>query len=172
MPASTRDVVREDARLNSQKLLSGIQVSLRAALAAGISIFVAQLCRFEHPIYAMIAAVIVTDLSPAKTRKLGLQRLASTVIGAALGASLGLLLQPSAWVIGLGILLAMGTCHLLRVPEGAKVAGYICGIVMLAHGEQPWSYAFFRLIETALGIGVAWLISLVPKLIHIEEPIR
>jgi uncharacterized membrane protein YgaE (UPF0421/DUF939 family) len=59
----------------------------------------------------------------------------------------------------------MLVCSLVRMQEGAKVAGYICGIVMLAYGAEPWSYAIYRLIETILGIGVAWVISLVPKLI-------
>ena len=117
----------------------------------------------------MIAAVIVTDLSPSRTTKLGLQRLAATVAGASCGAVAGTTLGASAWAIGLSIFAAMAICHLLRISDGAKVAGYICGIVMIAHGEHPWTYAFFRLIETSLGIAVAWLLSLVPKLIHVEE---
>jgi len=158
--------------VNSQRLIIATQLAVRAALAACLSVLVAQLCRFEHPIYALIAAVIVTDLSPARTRELGWQSLAATVVGATYGATLSSFLQPSAWAVGLGILAAMLTCHLSRLPDGAKVAGYICGIVVIAHGTHPWSYAFFRLIETSLGIGVAWLLSCVPRLIHVEEPDR
>jgi len=149
--------------------VGGIQLALRAAVAAGLSLALAQLFRLEYPIYAMIAAVIVTDLSASQTRKLGLRRLVATVLGAACGAALGPLLLPGPWAVGLSILVAMVICILLRGQDVAKVVGYICGIVVLEHGANPWSYAFFRFIETVLGIGVAWLISLVPKLIRTDE---
>jgi hypothetical protein len=54
--------------------------------------------------------------------------------------------------------------------DGAKVAGFICGIIVLDHSPEPWVAAYSRFIETALGVVVAWLISYVPKLIRIEEP--
>jgi uncharacterized membrane protein YgaE (UPF0421/DUF939 family) len=60
-------------------------------------------------------------------------------------------------------------CHTARMYEGAKVSGYICGTVMIAHGTHPWFYAFFRLLETVLGIAVAWLLSFVSKLVQIDE---
>ncbi len=144
-------------------------LALRAAFGSGLSVALAQVCKLEYPIYALLAAVIVTDFSAAKTRELGLQRIVATVVGATCGAVLQSILQPSAWAIGVGILVAMLICHLSSVRGGAKVAGYICGIVMLTHGPKPWSYALFRLIETALGIGVAWLISMVPSLVRIKE---
>ena len=146
-------------------LIPGLQLSVRAALGAGLSVALAQLLRLHYPLYALIAAVIVTDLSPSQTRKLGLWRLVGTVLGATLGAVLSPLLPPAPWAFGLGILVAMFLSSALRLHGAAKVTGYVCGIVLLDHHGHPLSYALHRLIETVLGIGLAWLVSLVPKLI-------
>jgi uncharacterized membrane protein YgaE (UPF0421/DUF939 family) len=153
-------------------LTAAVQLSVRAALAAGLAVGVAQLLRLQFPVYALIAAVIVTDLSLSRTRRLGLRRLAGTVLGAARGAAVSSVLPPSPSVIALGILGAIFLSHLFRLHEGAKVTGYICGIVVLEHGADRWSYALHRLTETVLGIGVAVLVSLVPKLMPPHEPKR
>lgn len=150
--------------------LKDLQLSVRAASGAGVALALAELLGLEHPLYAMIAAVIVTDLSPLETRRLGLRRLVATVAGASCGAPLAAILGPGPLAAALSILAAMLLSVLLRAQDGAKVAGYICGIVVLYHGDDPWRYALFRSIETILGILVAMLISAIPKLLHAREP--
>jgi uncharacterized membrane protein YgaE (UPF0421/DUF939 family) len=145
---------------------AALQLSLRAAIAAGLALGVAEIFRLQFPIYAMISAVIVTDLDPAQTRKLGLPRLGGTILGAALGAVIAILLTPGAWEVGLGVFLAMFLSHLLGLQGAAKVAGYVCGIVLFSFNDAPWSYALYRTIETMVGIALAILISLVPKLLR------
>jgi uncharacterized membrane protein YgaE (UPF0421/DUF939 family) len=149
--------------------IRGMQLALRASVAAGVSIALAQLFGLEHPIYSFLSAVIVTDLAPSQSRRLGTHRLLSTVVGALWGAALNQILPAGAWAVGLGILIAMLTCQLLRSPEGAKVAGFTCGIIVLQNSPDPWAGAFSRLIETALGVSVALLVSYLPKLIRIDE---
>ena len=153
-------------------LVTALRPSLRIGLAAGLAVAIAQLLRLPYPLYALVAVVIVTDLSAPRTRKLALRRLVGTVLGSALGATIHPWLPPAAWSIGLGVLLAIFLSYLLHLDEAAKVAGYVCGIVMLEHGDHPWSYALYRLLETVLGIGLAVLVSLVPLLIPIDEPTR
>jgi uncharacterized membrane protein YgaE (UPF0421/DUF939 family) len=153
-------------------VIAALRPSIRAGLAAGLAVGIARLLRLPFPLYALVAVVIVTDLSALRTRELALRRLVGTVLGATLGAAIYPWLPPAAWSIGLGVLAAMFLSYLLRLHEAAKVAGYVCGIVMLEHGDHPWSYAVYRLLETVLGIGLAVLVSLVPPLVPIDGPTR
>ena len=145
-------------------------MALRVAVAASLSLAIAQLLGLETPIFAFIAAVIVTDLDPAQSRQLGLLRIVATVVGALAGAVLAHFIHPNPWTIGAGVAATMLICQLLKAPDGAKVAGFTCGIILLIPGEGgPWVHAFFRFVETLLGVCVAWSISYVPKLIRTDE---
>jgi uncharacterized membrane protein YgaE (UPF0421/DUF939 family) len=54
---------------NYSSLMPAFRLSVRAALSAGLAVAIAELVRLPYPIYALIGAVIVSDLSPAKTRQ-------------------------------------------------------------------------------------------------------
>lgn len=153
-----------------KETLSVSLLSLRATLGAIIAYWLAQACQLQHPIYALIAAIIVTDFSPAETSRLSLQRLAATVVGALCGLLLYLAFGPAWWAVALGIFVSMMLCHTFRIGAGAKVAAFISALVIMDQSANPLTYALYRFVETIIGVGVAWLVSLVPRLIRFDEP--
>lgn len=145
--------------------LPDLQLALRSTIAAVLSLIAAHWLELEYPIYAFIAAVIVTDLKPGASQKLGLRRMGATFVGAVCGASLSFLVPGGTWSVGIGVFAAMLLAQVLKAGEGARVAGYISGIVLLDHSTDPWSYALYRFLETALGVLIAWAVSFMPRFI-------
>jgi uncharacterized membrane protein YgaE (UPF0421/DUF939 family) len=152
-----------------RKLQIGGQLAVRAALGAGISLAIARALHMDTPIFALIAAVIVTDRDPAETRKLAIRRVISTAIGAACGVALAQVLGQSSWEAIIAIFIAMIASVAVTQLGDPKIAAYLCALIIINYSDNPWHYAFSRFIETLLGIFVAWAISLVPKLFEIAE---
>jgi uncharacterized membrane protein YgaE (UPF0421/DUF939 family) len=162
---------RVDIGMYWRKLLIGSQLATRAALAAGISFATARALDLETPIFALIAAVVVTDRDPAETRQLAIRRVISTAIGAMCGVALAHVLGQTAWEAILAIFIAMMLSIAVTQLGDPKIAAYLCALIVINYGDEPFHYAFHRFIETVLGIVIAWAISLVPKLLEIEEEI-
>jgi uncharacterized membrane protein YgaE (UPF0421/DUF939 family) len=59
---------------------------------------------------------------------------------------------------------------LVQGKDGVRVAGFTCGIIIATVGNEPWHFAFDRLMETLIGVLVAWAVSHIPKLIRLSEP--
>jgi uncharacterized membrane protein YgaE (UPF0421/DUF939 family) len=152
-----------------RKLQIGTQLAGRAALGAGISLAIARLLSLETPIFAMIATVIVTDRNPAETRRLAIRRVVSTAIGALCGVALAQVLGQSSWEAGIAIFAAMMLSIAVTQLGDPKIAAYLCALIIINYNDQPLHYAFYRFVETVLGIVVAWMISLVPKILDIED---
>jgi uncharacterized membrane protein YgaE (UPF0421/DUF939 family) len=150
-------------------LTVGAQLALRAGLSAGLSLGLATVLHMTHPLYAMLAAIIVTDLSPSRSRHLGLHRIAATVIGSVCGGLCISLLPSSPWVVGLGVAVAMLASHVLQGPDGVRIAAFVFAIIVVDHSDHVWPFVIDRFIETILGIAVAWSVSHVPKLIRLDD---
>ena len=147
----------------------GLQLATRSAVSATLAFSIAEALKLDYPIFALAAAMIATDLKPAETRERGFRRLVATGIGGLFGALAASMNLVGIWAVGPSILIAMLICHGVGAYNGATMAIYICGIiVLLDNGTSPWHYAFFRTAETALGVLLAWGISYVPKLLRAE----
>jgi uncharacterized membrane protein YgaE (UPF0421/DUF939 family) len=161
--------MREENRIASPAVTPAFQLSVRTGISTALAFGLATFFQLPYPLYALISALLVTDLSPSRTRQLAFCNLAGSVLGAVVGAVCISLLPSASWSIGLGIFIALFLSHLLHVQDAAKITALVCIIVMLYHGDRPWLFSLYRLMETMLGIGIAVLASFVPKVLPIDR---
>ena len=146
------------------ELIAKSRLPLRSALGAGLAVSIGTALNLAHPIYALVSAIVVTDVTAQQTRALGVQRIVGTLFGTVVGAVLSQVTHPNSLAVAIGVVTAMLLCTLFGIPAGAKVAGYLSGMVILTFGDHPWAYAVDRLVETLLGIASALTVALVPPL--------
>ena len=150
--------------MNRKDLIDKARLPLRSALGAGLAVSIGTALNLAHPVYALVSAIVVTDITAQQTRKLGVQRIVGTLFGTVVGAVLSQVTHPNSLAVAIGVVTAMLLCSLFGIPAGAKVAGYLAGMVILTFGDHPWAYAIDRLVETLLGIAAAIVVALVPPL--------
>ena len=135
-------------------------LGVRAALASCAAVAIAQSLHLTYPLYAVVAAVIVTDVSSEKTQQSGVQRLLGTALGSLAGPLFVLGFGHSLPVVGAAIAALIFVCYVVGYTEASKLAGYVAGLVVLDHSNAPWDYARDRFVETSLGIVLAIVVSL------------
>jgi uncharacterized membrane protein YgaE (UPF0421/DUF939 family) len=161
-----QEVVKpKPAETLTQKFEHGLQIGLRASLASLLAAWAALRLGMDYPIYAVIAAIVVTDSNPDVTRKMGFARLVGNLIGACLGALFGTFLGHGALAMAGGVLFSILFTDLIGLRDTQRITAYITGIVILFHGDSPWLYAKDRFIETSIGLFFAVLVSMAMEVV-------
>ena len=114
------------------------------------------------PFYACSAAIICMQSSVEQSVRQGVSRVIGTCVGGAVGLAIlfvdDLLNRPIflGLMIGLGIILTMWICNLIRRPAACSIGSILVCVVILNHGgPDRYLYTLFRIMETIVGIAVA-----------------
>ena len=139
-----------------------LALSIRVTIAALVALALAQLLQLPLPLWAVLTAVIVTQMSVGRSLKATFDYLAGTLGGAIYGGAIGVLIPHSSEIALLAVLaLALGPLAFIAAINPRFSAAPITAIIVLlvpimTHASQIAS-ALDRVMEVALG-GVTGLI--------------
>jgi uncharacterized membrane protein YgaE (UPF0421/DUF939 family) len=141
-------------------------IATRCALAALGAVEVSWRFGLNYPIYALIAAILVTEYHGEETRQQSVTRLLGNALGITAGCLLVTLFGSHSWVIGFAAFLMILFCYYFDFAVAAKYSAFVAALTVMDHSSHPWSYGRDRFLETLIGVGFAVLMSLaipVPK---------
>jgi uncharacterized membrane protein YccC len=150
-----------------------LALSIRATIAALVSLVLAQLLHLPLPLWAVLTAVIVTQMSVGRSLRATLNYLMGTLGGAIYGGAIGVLV-PHASEMALLAVLALAVAPLAYIAainprfSVAPITAIIVLLVPTFTNAGPVASAFDRVIEVALGGITGFIVSsfLLPSNAH------
>ena len=142
-----------------------LALSIRVTIAALVSLALAQLLHLPLPLWAVLTAVIVTQMSIGRSLKATFDYLVGTLGGAIYGGAIGVLVPHSNEIALLAVLaIAMAPLALIAAINPRFSVAPITAIIvllvpMITHASQIAS-AFDRVLEVALGGVIGFVVSL------------
>ncbi|MBQ3217147.1 MAG: FUSC family protein [Oscillospiraceae bacterium] len=137
---------------------------IKTAIAVTLATFLIRLFDTEplSVFYAAFGALIAMETTVSKSLMQGLTQLVAVLAGTVFGY-LSVLLFPEmtpAWVVGLGVLLLIVLCRVLKLSFSISLSCIVFLSACLAPTDNILQDSFFRLRDTSLGICIALVINI------------
>jgi len=142
-----------------------LTLCFRTAMAALLSLAVAQLLHVPLPLWTVLTAVILTQMSVGRSMKATIDYLLGTVGGAIYTGALSVLIPHNDEISLLGVLaLAVGPLALLAAIRPSFTVAPFTGVLVLLAPTiihvTPIASALYRVIEVTLGAIIGLIVSL------------
>lgn len=135
--------------------------ALKAALAATMAMACVKLMDLPSGFWAPLSALAVLQAQIGASLAASRNYLFASAIGVVVGASIVWLFGDNVLFAGAGIFLIVLLAIALRLPPaGASVAAGVVPVLVLAVTGSPWKYGVYRLIDIAIGLCSAIVVSL------------
>ena len=135
--------------------------TIKTGIAVGIALLVVQLFEIESVVFITIAALIGMQPTLSDSWQKGANRLYGTIVGAAFGVLLALILPSHFLLASLGVVVLIMIMNRLNIPEGITISSVVfISIFMNSDPDRTiYAYALSRLTDTVLGISIALLVN-------------
>lgn len=157
--------IRAGLRTFFRRRRAQLALSVRVTTAALAALALAQALNLRLPLWAVLTAVIVTQMSVGRSLKATLDYLVGTVSGAVYGGAIGILIPHDSELALLGVLaLAVAPLALIATMRPSLSVAPITAIIVLLVPAithvSPSASAFDRVLEVALGGVTGFAVSL------------
>ncbi len=136
--------------------------SLRAGLAAVISVWLANLLKLPHAYWAAVSAIVVMGWDSTLTFASCRDRVFGTAVGALLGWVTFYAWHGPYLLYGVSVVLCVFACSAFQFDKAGRLAAATLSIIVLVPLDAPPSkVALGRFLEVGIGVTVAYVVSLV-----------
>lgn len=112
------------------------------------------------PVFAAIAALLVVQPSLNQSLMKGVERSIGVLVGVVIALLLGLVFGNHSWVVLVAIAVSLLGAWALKMTPGTTNQVGISALLVLSLGAATPEYAIVRVVETAIGAAIGFVVNL------------
>ena len=132
---------------------------VKTGLSVLLCLLLAHWLNQPPPVFACMAAIVVTRENMELSLSQGVARILSTIVGCLFAIAIMFISAENAYLhillVSLGCALTIYFCVLIKHPDAAALAGVIFLSLAISHPNDKYTFALLRLAETVAGIVIA-----------------
>lgn len=135
--------------------------TIKTGVAVAITLVVCEFFKVTNPFFAAIAAIFAMESSIDGTLIVVRDRLFGTILGAVVAIIFTLFVPVNPLSVGIGIIIVIYLCNLFKWEGTIKISTVVFVAIALGYEEGGQvSYAFYRTIDTFIGLSISALINM------------
>ena len=134
---------------------------IKTGIAASLCVALCSLLKLDKPFLAVIATVLSMGKSIDFSVRAGKNKTFGVLIGSAIGCAAAAILPANAGLCGIGIILVLYLCQLLRLTGAGSLACFaFVSVMFYAARPNPWIYASICTGDALIGIAISVIVNL------------
>lgn len=125
-----------------------------------LCIIISNILNLNNPLFVIIGAIVSMQGSINESYQNGINRILGTVFGAVIGILFFQISPQNILLIGLGTVFIIYFNNRLKLNKSIVISLIVFCSIMLNHDENVLLYSSFRVIDTTIGIVVAFLVNI------------
>lgn len=134
---------------------------IKTGIAVTLCVALCSLIKLDKPFLAVIATVLSMGKSIDFSVRAGKNKMFGVLIGSAIGGAAAGILPANAGLCGIGIILVLYLCQLLRLTGAGPLACFsFIAVMFYAVRPMPWVYALVCAENALIGIAISVVVNL------------
>lgn len=148
--------------------------TIKTVIAVILTLIISDILKLNSPLLASIAAIMAMESSISESITTGKNRMYGTILGGAVGLILSYILPVNYIFITVGFILLITICNILEIDKAVRMAMIVLLSIALNYdeGKARIDYAFFRTLDTLIGVAVGAAINYFIRPPNVEEKIK
>lgn len=148
--------------------------TIKTVIAVILTLIISDILKLNSPLLASIAAIMAMESSISESITTGKNRMYGTILGGAVGLILSYILPVNYIFITVGFILLITICNILKIDKAVRMAMIVLLSIALNYdgGKERINYAFFRTLDTLIGVAVGATINYFIRPPNVEEKIK
>ena len=135
--------------------------TIKTAIAVMISIVVSMRLNVNYPLFVTIGAIVSMQSSLNESFQSGLNRILGTIVGAVIGIVFFNISPNNIFLTGFGIILLITINNKMNWSKSLVISLIVFSSIMMSYGQNVVLNSALRVIDTTLGIIIAFVINTV-----------